>query len=567
MFARVVGAVARHPLPVLAVTLLLALGGAGLALRLEPSVGTETLVDRGSETFEATQRFRDDFGDEAVLVLVRGELTRTVLTEDLGRVLALEGCLSGNVPDNKKGLGNLPPVCREIAELDAAKVVFGPATFINTSVNLIGAEFAGRQKANQRQAQAAARGRSQAVEAPRRPARRAGAPGKRGLLCGDRAVHTAGLPDRPALRHHRDPAPGRPRLRLAARIRLGRGRGAQVALRVPVPLGERRDDHDPAQARALRRAAPRGDRPVPGSHRAEGLSPAQRGELRRDRRAGRGRGPGRRGAELDLRPARSGAAADGGHPGARVPLAPAAAAAGPRTGRRGHDVRRALAGGREPHDGVDRGAARADRPRGGLRDPVPGEVRRAAPARARTAPRGGSARSGGERPRPPRRAPAGRRSSRRASPRRSASWCCCCRRYRWCAASGRCSCSGSAWRSPARSAPASRRWCAWAEPPTACAPATVPRTRERLAAVRRHPRVESGREWLADRSWRTLGVALSRPNRVLGGGSGRGGGRPGARHPERGRLRRARARARRTCRRSRTSTSCRRRPGYRARST
>ena len=169
MFARVVGAVARHPLPVLAVTLLLALGGAGLALRLEPSVGTETLVDRGSETFEATQRFRDDFGDEAVLVLVRGELTRTVLTEDLGRVLALEGCLSGNVPDNKKGLGNLPPVCREIAELDAAKVVFGPATFINTSVNLIGAELAGRQRANQRQAQAAA-------EAARKLSKRRGDP-------------------------------------------------------------------------------------------------------------------------------------------------------------------------------------------------------------------------------------------------------------------------------------------------------------------------------------------------------------------------------------------------------
>ena len=37
----------------------------------------------------------------------------------------------------------------------------------------------------------------------------------------------------------------------------------------------------------------------------------------------------------------------------------------------------------------------------------------------------------------------------------------------------------------------------------------------RLAAVRRHPPVERGREWLANRSWRTLGLALSRPNRVL----------------------------------------------------
>src|SRR5688500_19827986 len=71
-------------------------------------------------------------------------------------MLALEGCLSGNVPDTKEGLGNLPPVCREIAELDPAKVVFGPATFINTAVTQIGAEFAKRQRANQRNARAAA---------------------------------------------------------------------------------------------------------------------------------------------------------------------------------------------------------------------------------------------------------------------------------------------------------------------------------------------------------------------------------------------------------------------------
>jgi uncharacterized protein len=156
-FAGIVRAVTRRPLLVLATTALLALVGATLALRLQPSAATETLVDRGSDSFEATERFKDDFGDEAVLVLVRGELTRTVLTDDLGRVLRLEGCLSGNVPDTERGLRSLPGVCREIAEMKPAKVVFGPATFINTAVNQIGAEFTKRQRASRRRARSAAR--------------------------------------------------------------------------------------------------------------------------------------------------------------------------------------------------------------------------------------------------------------------------------------------------------------------------------------------------------------------------------------------------------------------------
>jgi hydrophobe/amphiphile efflux-3 (HAE3) family protein len=156
VLARIVGAVTRRPLVVLGLTAVLALAGAALALRLEPSASTDTLVDRGSDSFRATERFKDDFGDEAVLVLVRGELSRTVLTEDLGRVLRLEGCLSGNVPDTKNGLGRLPAVCREIAEAKPAKVVFGPATFVNTAVNRIGSELTQRDRDSRRQARRAA---------------------------------------------------------------------------------------------------------------------------------------------------------------------------------------------------------------------------------------------------------------------------------------------------------------------------------------------------------------------------------------------------------------------------
>ena len=42
-----------------------------------------------------------------------------------------------------------------------------------------------------------------------------------------------------------------------------------------------------------------------------------------------------------------------------------------------------------------------------------------------------------------------------------------------------------------------------------------PGSRARASALREHPRVQAAGEWLADRSWRALGVALSRPRRVL----------------------------------------------------
>ena len=154
-FGRVVRTVARRPVPALLVVAVLALGGAALALRLEPSAATETLVNSGSDSFKATERFKDDFGDEAVIVLVKGDLQLTVLTADLGRLIRLEGCLSGNVPE--EALANLPPACRDIKELKPAKVVYGPGTFINTAASQITNEFVRRSDAKQREANQAAK--------------------------------------------------------------------------------------------------------------------------------------------------------------------------------------------------------------------------------------------------------------------------------------------------------------------------------------------------------------------------------------------------------------------------
>src|SRR5690349_16091796 len=110
IFARVVAAAVRRPLLTLAIASLVALGGAVVAIvGLQASTSTDTLVDRGSRSFNATERYRRLFGGDAVVILAKGKLRNTVETSDLERLLELEGCISGNVP--QQGLQNLPPVC------------------------------------------------------------------------------------------------------------------------------------------------------------------------------------------------------------------------------------------------------------------------------------------------------------------------------------------------------------------------------------------------------------------------------------------------------------------------
>lgn len=90
-----------------------------------------TLVDRGSASFEATREVQEAFGEEPVVVLAKGDLQRLLLTDNIVRLLRLEGCLSGKVP---KGGEPLPGPCEELAELRPVEFVSGPATFLNEAV-------------------------------------------------------------------------------------------------------------------------------------------------------------------------------------------------------------------------------------------------------------------------------------------------------------------------------------------------------------------------------------------------------------------------------------------------
>ena len=118
----------RHARAVLAAALVLAVAAGVAATQLPTDAATDTLVDSDTAGYRATQQVRRDFGEEPVVVLAEGDLQRIVLTANLGRLLRLEGCLSGKVP---KGAKPIPGPCAELAEQDPVRSLVGPATFLN----------------------------------------------------------------------------------------------------------------------------------------------------------------------------------------------------------------------------------------------------------------------------------------------------------------------------------------------------------------------------------------------------------------------------------------------------
>ena len=118
-----------HPAPTIAgVISIVAIVGVVGALRLSPDAGTDKLVDNGSSAFEGTEEFRERFGDDAIVVLAQGDLAQLVLSDQIEKLLALEGCLAGNPASDGTYAAD---TCARIGELGATRVVFGPATFLN----------------------------------------------------------------------------------------------------------------------------------------------------------------------------------------------------------------------------------------------------------------------------------------------------------------------------------------------------------------------------------------------------------------------------------------------------
>jgi hydrophobe/amphiphile efflux-3 (HAE3) family protein len=152
------GGAARRPRAVIGVVVLLALVGAGLALRLHPTAATSTFVSSSSAQYQSTQRFYASFGEEPIEVLVKGDLQQLVLSEDIDRLLGLEGCLSGNVPATAlRGEGGANGPCGRLARAHTVKVVLGPGTFVNEAANQIDEQLASQTKQAEAQAKQAER--------------------------------------------------------------------------------------------------------------------------------------------------------------------------------------------------------------------------------------------------------------------------------------------------------------------------------------------------------------------------------------------------------------------------
>src|SRR5215218_9990094 len=156
LLERIVRTAGRRPGRVLLAVALAAGISAALALRLEPSTATETLVGKGSDSYRATEVYRERFGDHAIVVLVRGDLPNLVLTDNLGRLLGLEGCLSGNKPADRPAPGGKGSPCAEFARTKPVKVVYGPGTFINSAVGEINDQFSQQLGSKAQEAQRAA---------------------------------------------------------------------------------------------------------------------------------------------------------------------------------------------------------------------------------------------------------------------------------------------------------------------------------------------------------------------------------------------------------------------------
>jgi predicted RND superfamily exporter protein len=133
-FARVMSFSARRATLVVAVATLLSIAGVVLALMLDPGADASAAGDGGGEAAAATEELRTQFGGDPIVVLVRGRLTGMLLTEDVARMLSLEGCISGNVPRDARPAA---AVCSEFAKRKPVQVVYGPGTFINEAAGQI----------------------------------------------------------------------------------------------------------------------------------------------------------------------------------------------------------------------------------------------------------------------------------------------------------------------------------------------------------------------------------------------------------------------------------------------
>lgn len=134
MLSRLLALATRAPRATLGVLVAVAISG-GIAGVLVPVDGRlDRLAPSGSPAQRAGEEERASFGGDAALIVIRGDMVKTFMSEaDRLRVVGLEGCLGGQVAkDAKKG------PCARIRDLEAVQSVDGPGTYVNSAIAQIG---------------------------------------------------------------------------------------------------------------------------------------------------------------------------------------------------------------------------------------------------------------------------------------------------------------------------------------------------------------------------------------------------------------------------------------------
>ncbi|HEX7610972.1 MAG TPA: hypothetical protein VF380_09880, partial [Solirubrobacteraceae bacterium] len=161
LLSALAGGAARRARLLIAVAAVLGLGAVALALGLNTTAATSTFVSSSSSQYRATQRFYRNFGEEPIVVLVKGDLQQLVLSSDIERLVGLEKCLSGGLSVSELAqAGGAGGPCGQLARAGAVKMVLGPGTFINESATQINAGLTEQT----RQAEAQAKQAQVAVE-------------------------------------------------------------------------------------------------------------------------------------------------------------------------------------------------------------------------------------------------------------------------------------------------------------------------------------------------------------------------------------------------------------------
>ena len=262
-----------------------------------PSAATSTLAGRSSDTYQATERYRERFGDHAIVVLVRGPLAAARADREPRPAARARGLPVGQqaAPTRPRRGGARGP-CAELARTKPVQVVYGPGTFINSAVGEIQDQL---QRAARRQGRRGGAGGGRGARGSRaaRASRRRSRTGSRARPSSSSTPQFVRdlLAAQPQVRARRRPdaAARRPGLRLHARVR-PRAAARRRRRRASPTCSRRRSRRrsrcgsspglSDARARAGDRAGARGGADA-------GLRAAQRRGLHGHRRAGAGRGP------------------------------------------------------------------------------------------------------------------------------------------------------------------------------------------------------------------------------------------------------------------------------------